>query len=214
MNKKKLLSLVLALTLVGVVGIGATLAYFTDKSDVTNTFTMGHVDITLTEKEVVFDEATGEYVESEDAIDEDGLEFADVMPGQTVPKTPVIAVEDGSEDAYIRAKIEIGGLTDEQAAQLLAGIAINEGWTLTDGYYYYNVAVTENTKVELFNTVTIPGAWGNEMADAEFNVQVYAEAIQAVYVDDVLVKDGDNVIGWNLGDATIEEYQPSVSGNN
>lgn len=49
MNKKKLGTGLLALALVGVVGIGGSLAWFTDTDNRTNTFTTGKVDITLTE---------------------------------------------------------------------------------------------------------------------------------------------------------------------
>ena len=40
MNKKKLLTMVLALVLIGAVGVGATLAYFTDNDSATNVVTM------------------------------------------------------------------------------------------------------------------------------------------------------------------------------
>lgn len=208
MNKKKLLSLVAALTLVGVVGIGATLAYFTDTAEITNVFTMGHVDVTLTENEVEKNE-DGEYVQKDDeeAITEEGLTFEDVMPGETVPKNPTVTVEDGSEAAYVRAQISFEGLTEAQQADVLAELVINEGWTLTDGYYYYKEAVAAGNSVVLFDEVTVPGKWGNEVVDMEFKLMVNVDAIQAVYVDDVIVTDeAGAVINWDLGDATIEEY--------
>ena len=211
MNKKKVLALVTALTLVATVGIGATLAYFTDKADVENVFTMGHVDITLTENEVEVDEETGEYVQKDDetAITEEGLGFEDVVPGQTVPKNPTVTVAEGSEDAYIRVQLTFEGLDNTQKEQLLAGIEILDGWTLAnDGYYYYKEAVSAEDSVVLFEEVTIPGAWGNEMAEKEFKILVNADAIQADYVDDILVIDqtSGDVIAWNLGDVSIEEY--------
>ena len=49
MKKKKITTLVASLALVGAVAFGATLAYFTDSDNATNTITMGHVDIDLTE---------------------------------------------------------------------------------------------------------------------------------------------------------------------
>lgn len=49
MDKKKMITMLVALTLVATVGIGATLAYFTDKDAVTNVITMGKVDVSLEE---------------------------------------------------------------------------------------------------------------------------------------------------------------------
>ncbi|OUN86796.1 hypothetical protein B5G03_06100, partial [Gemmiger sp. An50] len=48
MNKKNILTAAVSLSLVACLSIGATLAYFTDKSDtMTNVFTTGKVDMTL-----------------------------------------------------------------------------------------------------------------------------------------------------------------------
>ncbi|MDO5323968.1 MAG: TasA family protein, partial [Clostridia bacterium] len=49
MNKKKVLVLAVSVCLVAILAIGGTLAYFTDTDAKTNTFTVGNVDITLTE---------------------------------------------------------------------------------------------------------------------------------------------------------------------
>ena len=53
--KKKILVLCVVLALAATTIIGGTLAYFTDTDNKTNTFTVGKVDITLTEPE--WDEA-------------------------------------------------------------------------------------------------------------------------------------------------------------
>ncbi len=51
MNKKKLVTTFGSLALVGVIGVGASLAYLSDKTNtLTNTFTIGsNIDITLDE---------------------------------------------------------------------------------------------------------------------------------------------------------------------
>ena len=51
MNKKKLIPLLSAVALVGVIGVGSTLAYFTDNDAANNVVTMGHVNIELDEPE-------------------------------------------------------------------------------------------------------------------------------------------------------------------
>ena len=103
MKNKKLLTAAVSTALVAVVGIGATLAYFTDSDETTNIVTMGHVDITLTEEE---EDVPGE-----------GLVFNDVMPGDVLDKTPIVTLEEDSQDAYIRMKMDIqatsGNITAE-----------------------------------------------------------------------------------------------------
>ena len=56
MNKKRVTALAVSLSLVAVIGIGATLAYFTDQTDTQNVINMGHVDIDLVEHEITQDE--------------------------------------------------------------------------------------------------------------------------------------------------------------
>ena len=47
--KKKITLVATSVLLVAALVIGGTLAYFTDTEEATNTFTVGNVDITLTE---------------------------------------------------------------------------------------------------------------------------------------------------------------------
>lgn len=196
MNKKKLLTMVLALVLIGAVGVGATLAYFTDKADVKNVVTMGHVDIDI--------------IEPHFEGGEKGGEVTDIVPGQIIPKDPTIIVDADSQDAYIRAKIELRKLdkdgketlwTKQQADELLAGIKINDGWFLAkDGYYYYKEVVKANTKIELFHEVVISEKWGNEVAGAKFAINVSAEAIQADSFKPTV--ENGMITAWKYSDGT------------
>lgn len=217
MNKKKVLAMVTALALVAVVGIGATLAYFTDKADIQNVITMGHVDINLTENKVEKD-ADGEYVPvGETEITEEGLTFEDVVPGQTVPKNPTITVEEDSENCYVRATVTVESqdidkdvldlLTKKLTDQILSTAGSNWTYNDKDGYFYYGSELKAADKAVLFETVTIPGEWDNAVADKSFSIKIAAEAVQSKYVDDVLVKDGEKVIGWNLTAEDIQEYE-------
>ena len=217
MNKKKVLAMVTALALVAVVGIGATLAYFTDKADIQNVITMGHVDINLTENKVEKD-ADGEYVPvGETELTEEGLTFEDVVPGQTVPKNPTITVEEDSENCYVRATVTVESqdidkdvldlLTKKLTDQILSTAGSNWTYNDKDGYFYYGSELKAAEKAVLFETVTIPGEWDNAVADKSFSIKIAAEAVQSKYVDDVLVKDGEKVIGWNLTAEDIQEYE-------
>ena len=217
MNKKKVLAMVTALALVAVVGIGATLAYFTDKADIQNVITMGHVDINLTENKVEKD-ADGEYVPvGETELTEEVLTFEDVVPGQTVPKNPTITVEEDSENCYVRATVTVESqdidkdvldlLTKKLTDQILSTAGSNWTYNDKDGYFYYGSELKAAEKAVLFETVTIPGEWDNAVADKSFSIKIAAEAVQSKYVDDVLVKDGEKVIGWNLTAEDIQEYE-------
>lgn len=55
MNKRKLLLVALALSMVAILAVGGTLAYFTDTADAVNTFTIGKVNIELIEQQRNYD---------------------------------------------------------------------------------------------------------------------------------------------------------------
>ena len=78
MKKKNILTAAVSLSLVACLSIGATLAYFTDKTDVqTNTFKAGNVDVTLIDQ---FDKTTtpkGSYVFDNHGV-QTGIEYTNV----------------------------------------------------------------------------------------------------------------------------------------
>lgn len=201
MNKRKIITLLAALTLVGAVGVGATLAYFTDNEAATNVITMGHVDVELDEPN--FDTEDGE----------DDKTIEDILPGETIVKDPTITVGKDSKDAYIRAKIEFTGLDDNQQVELLNNINVDTTvWYLAeDGYYYYNAMVKAGSKVVLFDEVVIPQEWGNEVANLKFEINVSAEAIQADNFTPV-EKDG-MIVAWTYADGTAITVENYVENN-
>ena len=213
MTKKKLAILICGLSLIGAMGVGATLAYFTDSEEVTNVVTMGHVDIELFETN-----EDGEEV----GLDGEGLTFENVVPGQTVEKNPTVRVKDGSQPCYVRMTLDVTApenttLTeadiDALVEELSDQIVESEDWTLTDGYFYYAKKMDVDDTATLFETVTIPAQWANNTADQEFSIVLAAEAIQSENLkDDLLTMDGEKVIAWNLGEISIESYEaPSVT---
>jgi len=203
MNRKKLLIGGISLVAVATMGIGATLAYFTDAEAATNVVTMGHVDISLTEPN---------YAPGEDGV------LDNVMPNMTIAKDPTITVNEGSEDCYVRAKLAIEGLDElkmdntSYADMLVDGLEINaEDWYLgEDGYYYYDTKMTVKESVSLFTEVKIPERWGNEVADKELKLIVSAEAIQADNFEPAKNEDG-MITAWKYSDGeaiTAETYVP------
>ncbi len=100
--KKKVLALSLALGALALILSAGTLAYFTDKTDtITNTFTVGRVDIDLTEPE-----------QDNWGVDENGKAKTVMMPGGEYAKTPTITVKENSQDAYVFATLKLSDTQD------------------------------------------------------------------------------------------------------
>lgn len=110
---KKALVMVLAFALVICLTVAATVAYLTDKTAVAkNTFTMGKVDIVLSE--YVVDETgkkTSDRTEAGNTAivtgnDNEKYGYA-LMPGRQVDKDPMVTVVTGSEECYVRMKVTL-----------------------------------------------------------------------------------------------------------
>lgn len=112
--KKKTLALVLALTLLVAGVVGGTLAWLTDQTaEVKNTFTVGDINIDLTE-------TTTDYK---------------MVPGNTIAKDPTVTVKANSEACWLFVKV-----TESENLDTFITYAIAEGWTeLQDGVYYREV---------------------------------------------------------------------------
>ncbi|MBS7303704.1 MAG: SipW-dependent-type signal peptide-containing protein [Lachnospiraceae bacterium] len=94
MRKKSLLTMVLALVLVGAIGVGATLAYLSDTTGtLTNTFTVGKVKVTQDES----DESTPDKTDRTKT----GNIYTNIQPGDTLVKDPTATVLKGSSDCYV-----------------------------------------------------------------------------------------------------------------
>lgn len=88
--KKKLTAVALVVCMLAIMLVGASLAYFTDKTETeVNTFTVGNVDIKLTE-------------DKWNKNDQHNF-----MPGTTFEKDPTIVVESGSEDCWVFMEVEM-----------------------------------------------------------------------------------------------------------
>ena len=117
MKKKK--TILAALVLLLVVAVGGAIAYFTDTDEKTNTFTIGNVDISLTEPNW----------DTTDS-DSDGVPDAsqDLMPGQSVVKDPTINNLSTKNSAYVFAKVVVP-CTTETTPQEIFTYTVNTGWT-------------------------------------------------------------------------------------
>ena len=130
--KKKIVALCLCIALAVVAIGGATLAYFTDTTkNVTNTFTVGKVNIDLWENQ--YDATKNELtsVKLSGKTSTVGNAYH-IVPGVTLPKNPTVEVKAGSDACWLFVKVTAGGWPDNQNFYTLKTTAA-DGWTQGDG---------------------------------------------------------------------------------
>ena len=93
-TKSKALLLTLCAVLLVAASVLGTMAYLTSTDTVTNTFTVGKVEIKLDETDVT--NPTGPRVKANSYK---------LMPGTTYTKDPTVTVKAGSEESYVRMKV-------------------------------------------------------------------------------------------------------------
>lgn len=142
--RNRRIAMTVALVLVvALVSVGGTIAWLTDKTEaVTNTFTVGNIDIELDES--------------------DDLDLK-MVPGHTITKDPKVTVVADSEDCWLFVKVEKSANLDNFISYTVAST-----WTALDttnypGVYYYNgttvpqgtpISVLTNDQVTVKDTVT------------------------------------------------------------
>ena len=122
MKKKKTLLAAVILLLIFVVG--GAIAYFTDTETKTNTFTIGNVDITLTE-------------DGWDALPDSNSnnipdDAEDMLPGKSVTKDPVVNNVSTKTPAYVFVKVEVpctSIVAPATTSEEIFVYTLNAGWT-------------------------------------------------------------------------------------
>lgn len=180
MKKKKILTLAMCIAMAAIMAVG-TLAYFTDTETTDNVFTVGNVDITLTEPS--WDPETVEHV----------------APGMTYAKDPTVT-NVGANDCWVRVNVTVTDWAALQAAcanhkitdltKIFNGFVADDwklagktesGDTATYSYYYKEAIAPEASTSPIFESVTIPGGFTNEEMEAlgeDFTITVTADAVQ------------------------------------
>lgn len=192
---RKVLLLACSAVLLVCLSVGATLAYLTSQDTVTNTFTVGKVDITLDEAAIKEDKATGNWVEDSSKSRTEGNAYH-LMPGLTYAKDPTVTVKAGSEPSYVRILVTINKIDklmeifpDSYNKELkifmledfVGGTWNSTVWPCnsvtanTDGTYTYEfrhngIVTTEASKnnvlPDLFEKIVVPGDVTNaQLAD-------------------------------------------------
>ena len=184
--KKKITAIALVVCLVAVAIVGGSLAYFTDEEKATNTFTVGNVDITLTEPKWVEEKAT-------------------LIPGREIAKDPTITVKETSQRAYTFLKVQLSedfmkllqtyygenyNFATNYAEVVRDWIILPEGYApkvmssdLSAGYVILGVLSPKDPgeSVVYFEGVKIPADVDGDMIDLDGTYEIYltAYAIQA-----------------------------------
>lgn len=185
--KKKVTAIALAVCILAVAVIGATMAYFTDTDSKTNTFTFGKVDIDLTE-----DSTDANGAVKGDISADGGITYPGVLPGLVYSKIPTVTVKNDSLDAWVIITATVPTVYDWDG---LFNDSIDTANFTKDKkivgentvyYFYANAAVTAGSSVTPFTEVKInPALTQNDVKNLPtFNVVVNAYGIQKDGFDD------------------------------
>lgn len=184
MKKRRILAAAMALCIVAIIAVGATVAYLTDTKNATNTFTVGNVKIDLIEQQrgedglEEFEQSKKLYPivgSAQGTKDEYGMPVA-----KNYVDKMVTIKNTGSEKAYIRAFFAIPAALDDGYETFNAGLNVlhfNFGNKVVDGVVSSTYGVEwiwkHDGKWNYFETV---------MDGIAYNVY-YADYYQAVDAD-------------------------------
>lgn len=103
---RKAIMLVLCVVLLVVASVMGTLAYLTAEDTVTNTFTVGNIQINLDETDVT--KTDGSRTEAGNAYH--------LLPGQTYVKDPTVTILAKSDESYVRMLVTVSDINEMKAA--------------------------------------------------------------------------------------------------
>ena len=179
-TKRKALLLSLCAVLLVVASVMGTMAYLTSSDTVTNTFTVGKVQITLDEAAVNLD---GTPIEGAARVKQNSYKL---LPGLTYTKDPTVTVKAGSELSYVKMTV-----TFTEAADLDAIFAPTGGADLTgifNGYDSANWIAKGNTEDTAANTRTYEFWYKEAVAAPDGDVALDA-LFDSITVPGTITKD-------------------------
>ena len=198
--KKKILVACLCVALAVLTIAGTTLAYLTSQETVTNTFTVGKVEIKLDEAKA---NADGTLVPNADRVKENSYKL---IPGHTYNKDPMVTVLKGSESSYIKMTV-----TFTKAAELDA-IFAPTGADLTsifNGYDSTNWIYKGNTEDTTANTRTYEFWYKEAVAAPTADVALDALFDQIKAPDSLTNSDLNNLKDLKI---TVKAYAIQADG--
>lgn len=105
----KVLLLLLCAVMLVAGSVMGTLAFLTDKDDVTNTFTVGNVQIDL------YESIVDEMGNKTGGRTDEGNSYH-LLPGHTYTKDPTVHILEGSEESYVRMIVKVQNYSNLKAA--------------------------------------------------------------------------------------------------
>lgn len=179
-KNKKWKALLLVAGLLGITAAGGTMAYFTDYEETVNQFTVGKIQIELTEPHWKPEENTT------------------IVPGQKISKDPQITNK-GINDAFVYMEVSVpirnvltaqpDGTKKDRAETELFTYTVNNQWTKLSEksqkdynvytYVYNHILNPEKTTPALFETVTFANLVEGQLEEQEISIPVRAFAIQS-----------------------------------
>lgn len=183
-TRSKALLLTLCAVLLVAASVLGTMAYLTASDEVTNTFTVGSVGLTLDEAHVYQD---GTVIPNVDRVRQNSYKL---MPGHEYTKDPTVHVARNSENSWIFVKVENGisayeaaNSTEEGGYKTIAEQIKAYGWTAlagVDNVYYkvYDKDTVENdlpvfSKFKIADDAEKTTGWGS-FTDTKVTVTAYA----------------------------------------
>lgn len=192
-TKRKALLLSLCAVLLVVASVMGTMAYLTSSDTVTNTFTVGKVEIKLDETDVT--NPTGPRVQANSYR---------LLPGLTYTKDPTVTVKTGSEPSYVKMTVTFSNARELDAIFKPNGADMTSIFNGYDSANWIDKGNTEDTDANtrtyvfwykgivdartadvvldaLFDSITVPGTITKEqLATIDgMTITVNAYAIQA-----------------------------------
>lgn len=175
-QNKKISALIVPVLLVAVLLVGATIAYLSAKSTITNHFVVGSFNLPTT------DPTTGNAKQLDKYLDEPSWDDSvnhKLLPGVTFAKDPYVGIGAGSEDAAVYVYVE-----NNFSNKIY--FTINNGWaavsgettagsiagSYTSGLFKYTNGLTASansdswTTTPLFSTINV----SDSATDADFTV--------------------------------------------
>ena len=182
-TRSKILATVLATALLVTGTVFGTMAYLTDQDAVTNTMTVGNIDISLDEAKTDTD---GTPVTPASRVKANAYKL---IPGHSYTKDPTVHITEGSENSYIFITVD-NGIADIESTETgyknIAAQITDAGWLVLDatdypGVYYRTYSTVDtDTNYGVFKNFKISGTVDNETL-AEYKdktIVVNAYAVQ------------------------------------
>lgn len=206
MKKRNVMTMALSLALVGVIGVGSTLAYLTAKDGtLTNTFTFAD-DIVVDVYETT-SEKTGASINNNGGAGVDkngGIDYSNLIPGQKLNKNVDLDV-DTTFETYLYVNIKADGEGTKEMK--ITGLP---GWTAVDvvdenGYGIYRKTdnISQDTDdINVFDEVTVPDVDNGSTKGVKIkNIVIDVWAAQASAFENSTAADT----------AAVEYFNPSAA---